>query len=170
MLLSVWSFLCDPNLSKDTSKCHVLCTVIKSKLLASLKNLSNQDLSLETKNSSLHFWYDGAPGLTQVLSWKNLSGNFGQCDFFDKVWYQLWPILTGKGWKFSKIFFTKFFIDPWPIDRLGTIFLKNQSLVFQTTKFVRLKLAKFWKNFWACPPWAHASPNPQSLWLILVTR
>ena len=103
-------------------------------------------------------------------SQKNLTGNFGQRDFFDKVWFQLWPILAGKGWKFSKFFFTKSFIDPWPIDGLITIFLKNQSLVLQIAKFFGLKLVKFWYFFWACPPWAHASPKPRSLWLTLVTR
>ena len=149
--------------------CTMVFVLIKIQAVGSCEKSSNQDLSPETKISRLQFWYYEALVLAIMPGQKNFSGNFGQCDFFDKVWYQLWPILTGKGWKFSKIFFTKFFIDPWPIDRFGTIFLNNHSLVLQTTKFVRLKLAKFWKFFWPCPPWAHASPKPQSLWLILVT-
>ena len=94
-------------------------------------------------------------------SQKNLTGNFGQRDFFDKVWFQLWPILAGKGWKFSKIFSTKSFIDPWPIDGPITIFLKNQSLVLQIAKFFGLKLVKFWYFFGHAPHGPMLAPNPK---------
>ena len=94
-------------------------------------------------------------------SQKNLTGNFGQRDFFDKVWFQLWPILAGKGWKFSKFFSTKSFIDPWPIDGLITIFLKNQSLVLQIAKFFGLKLVKFWYFFGHAPHGPMLAPNPE---------
>ena len=102
----------------------------------------------ETKKCLFQFWCHGALVLALMRSHKKLLGDFGQCDVFDKVWFQPFA-LKGKDWNFI----INFFIDLWVLDGLMTIFLENQASVLQTSKFVQgVKLARFWKLFWECLP------------------